>query len=127
MNIIHNLETNPPMNAGATRRLVVDQRLLSLALVHAPEEIRQRVEAGAQEIASSLVVTTEDVEKAVREVAGDFNLKLSDGDVSFATGQLIRRHLAEEYIRERIDDHLGEQAEETLKELRYDLGEESLR
>lgn len=102
------------------KRLAVDAVLLSLALASLSDgPLREKVEGSAEEIIASLCVTNKTIAKVIFEVAGDLNLRFSDEDRQLIARRLIEVHLKNDYLEERIKDHLGEQIEETISELRF--------
>ncbi len=106
------------------RMVATDAILWQLALASLPAELKHMIEEDAVEIVRTLCVTMKDIEVLVDEVAGDLNLTLKASDQQLIIRRLLDAHLKADYLDEKIRDHLGEQIEETIRELQPELGEE---
>ncbi len=106
------------------RTVAIDAMLWQLVLNALPLKLRTKLEEDVVEIVRTLCVMTGDIEKLVDEVAGALGLKLRNIDKELIIRRLLDANLKADYLDERISDHLGEQIEETIRELQPELREE---
>lgn len=105
------------------KRVTLDEALFRQVFSSLPPDQRQTIEDALADVAASVVVTRRDLEQIIRDVAKDLGYKVDDDLMLAIIRQLLTRHFDAEYVRERVDDILADDAEETLREMHHELTE----